>query len=124
MEALAAQGVKTIISNRPDNEQPGQVSAAEAKALAESLGMSYHHIPLPGPGALTPELVDRFLEALEESAKPALAHCASGRRSSLLWAAARVRGGLMSPATAIGSAREKGVDLSPFAALLEGIGRF
>ena len=32
IEALAASGVRTIVNNRPDNEDPGQLPAPEAAA--------------------------------------------------------------------------------------------
>ena len=35
IDALAGAGVRTIINNRPDGEDPGQLPAAEARRLAE-----------------------------------------------------------------------------------------
>src|SRR5262249_57174068 len=46
IEALAHAGVRTIVNNRPDGEDRGQLPAAEARRLAETLGMAYHHIPI------------------------------------------------------------------------------
>jgi sulfide:quinone oxidoreductase len=40
IEALAKAGVKTIINNRPDGEDPGQLPAGDARRLAESLGIA------------------------------------------------------------------------------------
>ena len=48
IEALAAAGVKTIINNRPDGEDPGQLPAGEARRLAAAHGIAYHHIPFVG----------------------------------------------------------------------------
>ena len=45
IEALAASGVRTIINNRPDDEDPGQLPAAEARRLAaaaDSFGEGRH----------------------------------------------------------------------------------
>ena len=36
IDALAAAGVRTIINNRPDGEDPGQLPAAEARRIAEA----------------------------------------------------------------------------------------
>ena len=47
IEALAASGVRTIVNNRPDNEDPGQLPAPEARRLAEAHGIAYHHIRSP-----------------------------------------------------------------------------
>ena len=46
LEALARAGVRTIINNRPDGEDPGQLPAAEARRIAELHGLIYHHIPI------------------------------------------------------------------------------
>ena len=46
IEALADAGVRTIVNNRPDGEDPGQLPAAEARRLAEAHGIAYHHIPV------------------------------------------------------------------------------
>jgi len=43
--AIAAQGFKAIICNRPDNEEPGQIAAALLGEAAERLGLSFAHIP-------------------------------------------------------------------------------
>ena len=36
IDALAGAGVRTIINNRPDGEDPGQLPAAEARRIAEA----------------------------------------------------------------------------------------
>ena len=46
IEALADAGVRTIVNNRPDGEDPGQLAAEEARLLAEARGIAYHHIPI------------------------------------------------------------------------------
>ena len=48
----ARLGFKAIICNRPDDEEPGQPSAAEIGAAAAAAGLAYTHIPVrgaPGP---------------------------------------------------------------------------
>src|SRR5436309_2313923 len=46
IDALAQAGVRTIVNNRPDGEDPGQLPAADARRIAESQGLVYHHIPI------------------------------------------------------------------------------
>ena len=46
--------------------------------------MEYHYIPFI-PGQITPEMITQFAQALS-GAKPALAYCRSGTRSTTLWA--------------------------------------
>ena len=39
LPAIAAQGYKAIICNRPDNEEKGQIAATELREAAERLGL-------------------------------------------------------------------------------------
>ena len=63
IEALARSGVRTIVNNRPDGEDPGQLPAAEARRIAEAHGLAYHHIPITA-ATLSRADVDAFAEAL------------------------------------------------------------
>ena len=83
---LAKEGVKTLINNRPDGEEPGQLSSAEARAQAEKLGLQYIYLPVR-TDTISAADVDAFARALKMSPKPILAHCRSGTRCYLLWAA-------------------------------------
>ena len=51
--------MSTIVNNRPDGEDPGQLPAAEARRLAEAHGIAYHHIPFTA-ASLTRADVDAF----------------------------------------------------------------
>jgi uncharacterized protein (TIGR01244 family) len=86
LQRFAELGYRTIINNRPEGEEPGQLSAAEAQAEAERLGMRYVHIPVK-LATLSKADVEGFRQAVEEGPRPVLAHCKSGTRSYLLWAA-------------------------------------
>ena len=81
----AAQGIKTIINNRPDDELQGQPSSAELAAAAESCGIEYVHIPVV-PGLITEENIDDFESACRDSQGPILGFCRTGTRSACLWA--------------------------------------
>jgi len=83
---IAKEGVKTLINNRPDGEEPGQLASAEARAQAEKLGLQYVYLPVQ-TGTITAADIDAFVRALKNSPKPVLAHCRSGTRCYLLWAA-------------------------------------
>jgi len=115
IEALAQQGVRTIINNRPDGEDPGQLPAAEARRLAESLGISYHHIPVTA-ATLSRGDVDAFAAALKAAEQPVVAHCRSGTRSTLLWALTRVRDGA-DPFALIAEAARHGIDIASLPAI-------
>jgi len=110
IDALAQAGVRTIINNRPDGEDPGQLMAAEAKRLAEAHGIAYHHIPVTA-ATLTRADVDAFAATLRDAAEPVVAHCRSGTRSTLLWALTRMREGA-DPLGLIAEAARHGIDIA------------
>ena len=89
---LAKEGVKTLINNRPDGEEPGQLGSTEARAEAEKLGLQYVYLPVQ-TGTITAADVDAFARALKGSPKPVVAHCRSGTRCYLLWAATQAAQG-------------------------------
>src|SRR6266576_1993767 len=76
IEALATAGVRTIINNRPDGEDPGQLPAADARRIAEAHGIAYHHIPITA-ATLSRADVDAFTAVLRDGPAPVVAHCRS-----------------------------------------------
>lgn len=86
--AIKAAGFRSIICNRPDDEQPGQPSAAEIAAAAEAEQLIFRHIPVVS-GQMTQADVMRMAEALDEIPGPVFAYCRSGARSTNLYMAAR-----------------------------------
>jgi uncharacterized protein (TIGR01244 family) len=115
IEALAEAGIRTIVNNRPDGEDFGQLLAAEARQLAESLGIAYHHIPVT-MASLAPADVEAFAEVLKTAPGPIVAHCRSGTRSALLWALARMRDGA-EPAALVAEAARHGIDIAALPAI-------
>ncbi|WP_417583514.1 TIGR01244 family sulfur transferase [Nitrincola sp.] len=85
VQALADAGVKTLICNRPDQEEAGQPSTAELQALAESLGMQWFYQPVVS-GQVMDEQGDDFGRILDQAALPVVAYCRSGARCGMLWA--------------------------------------
>lgn len=81
--SLAADGFVTVICNRPDNEDFGQPPASDIEAECERHGIAFHHIPIDR--GLSMEQVERFREAVKESAGKVLAYCRTGQRSSVIW---------------------------------------
>ena len=115
IDALADAGVRTIINNRPDGEDPGQLPAADARKLAEAHGIAYHHIPITAASLMRAD-VDAFAAALREAAAPVVAHCRSGTRSTLLWALVRLREGA-DPLALVAEAARHGIDIAALPAL-------
>ena len=110
VEALAAAGVRTLVNNRPDGEDRGQLPAAEARRVAESHGLAYHHIPITA-ATLSRADVDAFAAVLRAAPPPVVAHCRSGTRSALLWALVRMREGA-DPLSLIAEAARHGIDIA------------
>ncbi|MEM6410881.1 MAG: TIGR01244 family sulfur transferase [Pseudomonadota bacterium] len=80
----ASLGFKTIICNRPDNEDFEQPDIASLKTHAEAAGLTY--LALPFSGAPAVEIADQMGELIENAEKPVLAYCRSGTRSITAWA--------------------------------------
>jgi len=115
IDALARAGVRTIINNRPDGEDPGQLPAAEARRLAEAHGIAYHHIPITA-ATLSRADVDVFAAAMRDAPGPVVAHCRSGTRSTLLWALMRMREGA-NALSLIAEAAQHGIDIASLPAV-------
>ncbi|MGH7027174.1 TIGR01244 family sulfur transferase [Brevundimonas sp.] len=91
LAALAARlGLRRIVNNRPDHEEPGQPTSDEVRAAAEAAGLDY--LDAPVRGLPDPETVARVGQWLADPA-PTLMYCRSGMRSAATWAMAeRSRG--------------------------------
>lgn len=90
--AVAARlGFRSIISNRPDGEAADQLSAAEGAGHATAAGLAYLHVPAAKLDLFTDPVVDGMRDAMMTLDGPILAHCASGLRSAIAWAAASAR---------------------------------
>lgn len=84
--AIKAAGFKSVICNRPDNEQAGQPSADSVKAAVEAAGLAFRYIPVIS-GQMTGDNVADMAEALDEMDGPVFAYCRSGTRCTNLYLA-------------------------------------
>lgn len=91
--ALARQGFKSVISNRIDGEEPGQLTARQEAVLAWRAGLTFRHVPAAKHEVLDADVVDALSEALASVPGPVLLHCKSGLRSTIIWATVVVRDG-------------------------------
>lgn len=114
----AAEGYRTVVVNRPDNEDPGQPSSAALKAAAEAAGMQFHLIPFSG-GPPPPKAVAETAALLEEAPGPVLAYCRTGKRSILAWALAQALAGALRPDEVIALVAKAGYDLEGARGALE-----
>lgn len=87
LPAIKAAGYVTIIDNRPDGEIPPHLHTAAMRAAAEALGLTFVVNHIIG-GQLTMDNVTAQAAAIAASPGPVFAYCASGNRSSIVWALA------------------------------------
>ena len=106
----ARQGFKTLISNRPDGEDPGQPTAREIATAAADAGLPVYHIPVRG--APTPEQVEATRLILQDADTPVLAFCRSGTRSIVTWSICQATSGAMDRNELVNLGRQAGYDLS------------
>jgi len=87
LPAIKAAGYTTVIDNRPDGEIPLRLHTPVMQAAAEALGLVFVVNPVIG-GMLTAENIRTQRAAIAAASGPVLAYCASGNRSSVVWALA------------------------------------
>ena len=85
LAALKAAGYTTIIDNRPDGEIPPDLHTGAMRAAAQALGLTFIANPVIS-GGMTAENVAVQGAAIAASTGPVFAYCASGNRSSVVWA--------------------------------------
>ena len=117
LPAIAAQGFRSVISNRPDDEEPGQPSAEALRQAAEAAGLAFAHVPVVG-GAISDQDVADFREALADLPQPVFGFCRTGTRTTTLWALANVAS--ISADDLIARAKSAGYDLGALRPRLEG----
>lgn len=88
LPAIAAEGYKTLINNRPDNEGADQPARADLEAKARELGMTIHYLPMATGTPPSVELLQAFNAIFESAEKPVLAFCRTGNRSGQIYSGA------------------------------------
>ena len=86
MREIAARGFKSILCNRPDNEEWGQPDFGTIKAAAASAGLEAHFVPIVHGAAGLKEF-QGMENALNTLPKPILAYCRTGARSAAMYGA-------------------------------------
>lgn len=97
-DSLARCGVTSVISNRPDGEAGALLTARQEAALAWRAGLRFAHVPAPKHDLFSDDVVEAMAAALArlegagcDRDGVVVAHCASGLRSAIVWAAASAR---------------------------------
>lgn len=116
--ALAKQGYATILNNRPDNEEPGQLDHLTAEAEAKKHGLDYRYQPIMSSAVSRRDVVE-FQRLLLHEGKPILAHCRSGTRCYMMYALTRTLFDGESPLKLVAEAAAKGYDIRALPMLVE-----
>ncbi|WP_380783252.1 TIGR01244 family sulfur transferase [Sphingomonas sp. R86520] len=116
---IAVAGFKTIVNNRPDDEDAGQPSGDAIRAAAEAAGLKYFAIPVTHSGFSHPQ-IDAMTQALTDADGPVLAYCRSGTRSCNLWALAAAKAG-RNPNLLLAQAEDAGYDLRGIRPMLDAL---
>ena len=87
----ARLGFKSILSNLPDEEAADYMTARAEAGFAWRAGLRFAHVPAPKHDLFTDPVVEGMADAVKRLDGPILAHCRSGVRSAIVWAAASAR---------------------------------
>ncbi|MBX5145682.1 bifunctional sulfur transferase/dioxygenase Blh [Rhizobium lentis] len=118
IQSLRDKGFKTLINNRPDDEDPAQPGTQAESQEAKHCGLSYAFIPVTA-STITEADVRAFQRAVDESDGPVLGHCKTGTRSLSLYLIGEVLDGRMSADEVVEFGRSRGYDTSAAARWLE-----
>jgi sulfide:quinone oxidoreductase len=110
IDKLKQAGVKSIICNRPDNEDPGQLSYQSIEQIAKEKGLEFRFMPVVS-GQVSVENGIEFGELTKNLPKPVHAYCRSGTRCTTLWAISQLKSGVDKDVV-LSQAAKAGYDLS------------
>lgn len=86
--SITQAGFKSVICNRPDQENPEPRQIEAIKAAVEAAGMEFAENVFD-PSSFGPDKIERQAELLAQLPSPVFAYCASGNRCSIVWAFAQ-----------------------------------
>ena len=85
---VIAQGYKTVICNRPDEEGDAHLNAQQAKAVPQAAWVEFHYLPVNGAAITDQDVIDHH-DLLDQAEGPVLTYCRTGTRCAKLWALAQ-----------------------------------
>ncbi|WP_136658626.1 bifunctional protein tyrosine phosphatase family protein/NAD(P)/FAD-dependent oxidoreductase [Nitratireductor sp. XY-223] len=108
--AIANQGFRSIVCNRPDGEGADQPAFKEISDAAAEAGLECHYLPVTSGRVKDSDAV-AFGAAMQSLPKPTLAYCRTGTRSATLWSLDEGAHGTPLPSI-LETARKAGYDMS------------
>ena len=109
VRAIAAQGFRAIICNRPDGEGADQPAFDEIERAAKEEGLTCRYMPVVS-GKVMDEDAATFGTALMELPGPVLAYCRTGTRSATLWSLSKA--GDMPTSDILAATKSAGYDMA------------
>ena len=85
LSLLAKQGVRSILNTRPDDESPGQPSAADLAKAAEEYGITCIHFPVVDARSMSDETKREFVQVAAGLDRPMMVCGRSGGHSTRVW---------------------------------------
>jgi uncharacterized protein (TIGR01244 family) len=116
LATIKAAGFTTVIDNRPDGEIPDALQTERLRMAAEAMGLVFVANPVT-PGMFTDAVIDTQKRAVAASTGPVFAYCASGIRSSCVWAL--MNAGSRPVEELIGTPARFGYNLAPLLPMIE-----
>ncbi|NBT32782.1 MAG: TIGR01244 family phosphatase [Rhodobacteraceae bacterium] len=110
MAEIKAAGYVHIIDNRPDEEVPEELQGDAIETAAKAAGLGFSRIPASHQ-SLSIAMAKEQSEIVQKAGGPVLAYCASGTRSTLIWALSRLD--TLSVDAIVTAAEKAGYDLEP-----------
>lgn len=117
LEEAEAEGVKLVVNNRPDGEEPDAPQSDAIEAAARAKGMDYLYLPITHSGISSTQ-IDALGTALQSVDGATLGYCRSGTRSTMVWALAQVKLG-QSPDDVADAAGAAGYDVTPIRPMMD-----
>jgi len=115
---IAAAGYCMVINNRPCAEIPPSHQSDVMEKAAQAAGLEYVVLPVTHD-TLGPELATAQKEACDQADGPVLAYCASGTRSTYVWAMGHA--GEVGLNEMVSAASRHGYDLTPLTSYLNSL---
>jgi uncharacterized protein (TIGR01244 family) len=115
---LKGDGIRMVVCNRPDEEVPSDLGSEAIRAACAASDIAFVDNPLR-PGGLTTDCLERQAAAFAEADGPVVCYCASGTRSSVLWAFAMATTGQASPPEILAALEKAGYAMPGLAPQIE-----
>ena len=103
-------GIRTVVCNRPEGEEPGQPATDLLEAAAAEAGLAFAAVPFTFPPSEA--AIEANARVIAEAEGPVLAFCKSGTRSVAAWAIAEVLANRRTPQQVVTLAGQAGYDIS------------